>query len=91
LMEPPSTPAYRALKAKMEGEWVPQMMDLLDLDAASMPVIWDADFLYGQRTASGDDTYLLCEINASSTFAFPEHAMPAVAQAAVGRIRDRQG
>ena len=45
VMEPPSTPAYRALKAKMEGEWVPQMKDVLDLDAASMPVIWDADFL----------------------------------------------
>ena len=28
-------------------------------------------------------TYVLCEINASSTFAFPEHAMPTVARAAL--------
>jgi Domain of unknown function (DUF6815) len=51
-----------------------------------MPVIWDIDFLYGPKTASGDDTYVICEINASSTFAFPEHAMPAVARAALDRI-----
>jgi hypothetical protein len=41
------------------------------------------------KTTSGDDTYVLCEINASSTFAFPEHAMPTVAQAAIDRIRQR--
>ena len=51
-----------------------------------MPAIWDADFLYGPKSASGDDTYVLCEINASSTFAFPEHAMPTVAEAALDRI-----
>jgi len=75
----------------MESEWLPEMQQILGIDTPSLPVIWDTDFLYGQKTASGDDTYLLCEINASSTFAFPEHAMPAVAQAAVSRIRDRQG
>ena len=53
------------------------------------PVIWDADFLYGPKGPSGDDTFVLCEINASSTFAFPEHAMPAVARAALQRIAAR--
>jgi hypothetical protein len=53
-------------------------------------VIWDADFLHGERTTSGDDTYVLCEINASSTFAFPEHATPTVAKAAIERIRERK-
>jgi hypothetical protein len=57
-------------------------------DVRGALVIWDADFLYGPKNASGDDTYVLCEINASSTFAFPEHAMPAVARAAIARIRD---
>jgi hypothetical protein len=33
-------------------------------------VIWDADFLHGLN-----DDYVLCEINASSTFSFPEFAM----------------
>jgi hypothetical protein len=83
VMEPPSTPAYRALKAKMEGEWVPQMMDVLDLDAASMPVIWDADFLYGPKTATGADTHVLCEINVSAVWPYPEIADDKLADAAV--------
>jgi hypothetical protein len=73
----------------MESEWVPQLQQLLGLDTHALPVIWDADFLYGPKTASGEDTYVLCEINASSTFAFPEHAMPTVAEAALDRIGAR--
>ena len=36
---------------------------------ASLPIIWDADFLYGPCDRAGTDTYVLCEINASSCFA----------------------
>jgi hypothetical protein len=50
----------------MEDEWTPQMRETLGIDEPSLPVIWDADFLYGPRDASGADTYVLCEINASS-------------------------
>lgn len=87
VFELPSAPAYRELRERMESKWVPEMQVRLDLDTHALPVIWDADFLYGPKTASGDDTYVLCEINASSTFAFPEHAMPGIARAAVDRIR----
>jgi hypothetical protein len=80
---------YRALRDLMESEWVPRLRELLDLDVHALPVIWDADFLYGPKTTAGEDTYVLCEINASSTFAFPEHAMPAVARAALARLAAR--
>ena len=53
---------------------MPQMMEVLDIERASLPIIWDADFLYGPRTASGEDSYVLCEINVSSCFAIPEQA-----------------
>jgi hypothetical protein len=36
------------------------MMELLGIDADSLPIIWDADFLYGPRDASGRDTYVPC-------------------------------
>ena len=65
------------------------MQQLLDLATTQLPVIWDADFLYGPKTSAGDNTYVLCEINASSTFAFPDHAMPTVAEAALARISER--
>jgi hypothetical protein len=64
----------------METEWTPQMMQTLGIDAASLPIIWDADFLYGPRTAAGEDTYVLCEINVSSVFAIPEQAPAAIAR-----------
>jgi hypothetical protein len=87
--DPPSVPAYADLRHRLESEWVPEMQAILGIETHSLPVIWDADFLYGPKTQTGDDTYALCEINVSSTFAFPEHAMPAVAEAAVQRMQER--
>jgi hypothetical protein len=88
VFEAASTPAYATLRTRLESEWVPQMQKLLEIDTRALPVIWDADFLHGDPTHEGDESYVLCEINVSSTFAFPEFAMPAVAKAAVERIRE---
>ncbi len=82
----PEADRFARLRVLMEAMWVPQLQQLLSLETSSLPVIWDADFLYGPKNADGHDTYVLCEINASSTFAFPEHAMPSVAEAALARI-----
>ena len=79
---------FQKLGAKMEGEWTPQMMQVLGLDVTSLPIIWDADFLYGPRTASGDDSFVLCEINVSSCFAVPDQAPAAIARLAASRLRD---
>jgi hypothetical protein len=62
------------------------MMQLLGINAQSLPIIWDADFLYGPRTASGEDTYVLCEINVSSVFPFPEQAPSEIARLALARV-----
>jgi hypothetical protein len=78
---------FQRLRAQMEDEWTPQMMEVLGIDAASLPVIWDADFLYGPRTGAGEDSYVLCEINASSCFAVPDQAPAAIAQLALQRLR----
>ena len=75
------------LRAKMEAEWTPQMMAVLGIDDASLPIIWDADFLYGPRSASGEDSYVLCEINISSVFAIPDQAPAAIARLALDRLR----
>ena len=88
--EPPTATAYSRLRTLVESKWMPEMQQLLGIETHTLPVIWDADFLYGPKTTSGDDTFVLCEINASSTFAFPEHAMPAVARAAARRIEDQR-
>ena len=66
------------------------MMTILGLDAASLPVIWDADFLYGPRDAAGADSYVLCEINVSSCFAIPDEAPAAIAQTVKHRLSRTQ-
>ena len=75
----------------MEDKWIPQLMKTLAIDEVSLPVIWDADFLYGPRDAAGTDTYVLCEINVSSCFAIPDEAPAAIARTVKGRIRQTQG
>lgn len=85
--ELPTEPAYDNLRGLLGCEWVPEMQEILGLNTHALPVIWDADFLFGQKDSDGSDSYVLCEINVSSTFAFPEFAMPSVAAAAIKRIR----
>ncbi|HEY6295998.1 MAG TPA: Cj0069 family protein [Streptosporangiaceae bacterium] len=87
VMEGPDIPAYQRLRGMAETQWVPQMVAILGLDPHELPVIWDADFLYGPKTAAGDDTWVLCEINVSAVWPFPPMAAPAVAAAALDRTR----
>lgn len=70
----------------MEVDWTPQMMAVLDIEPDSLPIIWDADFLYGPRTASGEDSYVLCEINVSSVFAIPDQAPAEIARLVAARL-----
>jgi hypothetical protein len=86
IMHGPDAAPFQKLRAMMEREWTPQMMQVLGLDAAELPIIWDADFLYGPRTAAGDDTYVLCEINVSSCFALPDQAPAAIARLTARRL-----
>jgi hypothetical protein len=83
---PESAPAFQVLRTQMESAWTPQMMQLLGIDADALPIIWDADFLHGPRDAQGNDTYVLCEINVSSVFPFPDQAPAVIARLALDRI-----
>ena len=87
IMHGPGAKPFQALRRKMEDEWVPQMMEVLGVDRAQLPIIWDADFLYGARATSGEDTYVLCEINVSSCFAIPDDAPAAIARLTLNRCQ----
>ena len=87
LYYPPTRPDFQPLKDRMEGEWVAAMCRTLALDPARLPIIWDADFLYGPKDAAGADTYVLCEINVSSVYPFPDEALAPLAAAARARLR----
>jgi hypothetical protein len=89
-MHGPDALPFQALRRSMEENWTPQMMETLAIDEASLPIIWDADFLYGPCDRAGADTYVLCEINASSCFAIPDEAPAAIARAVVERFRQNR-
>jgi hypothetical protein len=91
IMHGPDAAPFQALRTRMETEWVPQMMETLGIARGDLPVIWDADFLYGARTPSGDDTYVLCEINVSSVFAIPDQAPAAIARLVRDRLQPGTG
>ncbi len=85
-MEDPDAPAYASLRAKVECEWVPGMKELLGLSMHELPVIWDADFLYGAKGDAGEDTYVLCEINVQAVWPYPPQASGRLARAALERV-----
>ena len=90
LYYPPTRPDFQPLKDKMENEWLAELYQMLALDAAQLPVIWDADFLYGEKNSAGADTYVLCEINVSSVYPFPDDALAPLAAATLARLRARR-
>jgi hypothetical protein len=86
-MHDEQAPAFQGLRRSMEAEWVPGLQRILEIRTNDLPVLWDADFLYGPRTPDGEDTFVLCEINASAVAPFPETAAPAIVRNAAERLR----
>jgi hypothetical protein len=83
----PAKPEFQALKVQLESEWIPEMQELLAIDTDRLPALWDADFLLGPKTAAGLDSYVLCEINVSSVFPFPDEVREPLAHAVATRLR----
>jgi len=86
IMSGPEDPQFQTLRASMERDWTPGLVRRLELAPEALPVVWDADFLLGPKTADGADTYVLCEINVSSVFPIPEQAPDALAKTTLQRL-----
>lgn len=74
LYYPPTQPEFQAVKRRLEQEWLPALLRLLDIPTTRLPILWDCDFLLGPKDAEGADTYVLCEINLSSVVPYPDSA-----------------
>lgn len=83
----PERAELQGLRTRLESSWIPGLQALLEIETASLPALWDADFLLGPKTPAGDDTYVLCEINASSVFPFPDEARAPLVRAAIAATR----
>ena len=83
VLEPAEAPAYQDVRRAAEAQWLPRLLTVLGLDRDSLPLIWDADLLLGPPTATGADSYVLCEINASAVWPYPPTAARTIAAAAL--------
>ena len=87
LYHPATLAPFQPLKQQLEQEWMPTLQRLLDIPREQLPVLWDCDFMLGPKRASGEDSYVLCEINVSSVSPFPDSAVAPIAQATLARLR----
>lgn len=88
-MYPSNESQFTRLRERLEREWIPKMMAVLEIEVENMPALWDADFLFGPKTPTGDDTYVLCEINASCITPFPPAAPEKIAERTVRALSQR--
>jgi hypothetical protein len=82
----PDDPRFQRIGGLMERVWTPGFCRILGLDRADLPAIWDADFMFGPKDAAGEDTYVLCEINISAVYPFPDQAPAAIARTMAARL-----
>lgn len=82
----PSEPEFRTLKRRLEEDWIPALCGLVGLDPAGLPLLWDADFLYGAPSDEGAETFILCEINVSAVAPFPQQVLGPFARAVLTRL-----
>ncbi|MGZ5924585.1 MAG: Cj0069 family protein [Rhizomicrobium sp.] len=82
-------PQFQSLRHNLEQEWTPQMLRILALDPQNLPALWDADFLFGPKLPNGEDTFVLCEINASCITPFPPSAPERIADHVVRAVRPK--
>jgi hypothetical protein len=78
-MLPPDAPQFAGLRASLEQEWIGGLASTLSLASDDLPALWDADFLFGPKDRDGQDSFVLCEINASCVTPFPPEAPAKIA------------
>jgi hypothetical protein len=82
----PDEPQWQPLKRRLEHEWVDLLAARVGVDKASLPLLWDCDFLLGERGDADSERYVLCEINVSSVSPFPPSCIGPLVRATQRRI-----
>ncbi|MFD1580801.1 Cj0069 family protein [Ramlibacter ginsenosidimutans] len=82
----PELPAFQGLRRRLETEWVELLRARVGLPREQLPLLWDCDFLFGERGPDGDERFVLCEINASSVAPFPPSAIVPMVAAVRARL-----
>ena len=81
---------FADLRMLMEERWIDQLLEVSDLGAEKLPVIWDADFFINSMVPNSPGRYTLCEINVSSVSPFPESAIGFIVDSVQNALAGRE-
>ena len=85
----PDLPRFQSLKRRLETQWVTLLHECVGLRREWLPLLWDADFLFGEPTPMERERYVLCEVNVSSVSPFPASAIEPLVQAVAAHLAAR--
>jgi len=77
---------FQGLKQQLESSWVDLLRAKVGVSRDRLPLLWDCDFMFGERAPGGAERFVLCEINVSSVSPFPPSCIPLMVEAARQRI-----
>ena len=82
----PTDPQFDVLMTKFKTD-LPKIMPALGMEKDPLPLIWTADFILGDKTDDGKDTYVVGEFNCSCVGITQQlHLTPTVAAAAISVV-----
>jgi hypothetical protein len=82
----PDLPELQALKQRLDSQWIEQLRQRVGVPRERLPLLWDCDFMFGERAAGQPERYVLCEVNVSSVSPFPPSAIAPLVAAAKARL-----
>ncbi|HEY6514421.1 MAG TPA: hypothetical protein VI032_20765, partial [Burkholderiaceae bacterium] len=86
LYHPADDARFQRLKAKLESGWVGLLRDAVGVPLERLPLLWDADFIFGEPTTDESERHVLCEINVSSVSPFPPSCIAPLVAAVKARL-----
>jgi hypothetical protein len=81
---------FQVLRRRLEQEWVAALCEATSTRADRLPLLWDADFMFGERAVeAAEERYVLCEVNVSSVSPFPPAAIDPLVRATLEALAAR--
>lgn len=87
----PDKPEFQALKRSLESQWIELLRQRVGVTRERLPLLWDCDFMFGERAADEAERYVLCEINVSSVSPFPPSSIEPLVSATRARLASVKG
>ena len=86
LYHAPDLEGFQGLRRSLEADWITLLRERVGLPSEHLPLLWDCDFMLGERRDGEPERYVLCEINVSSVSPFPPSCVAALVEATLRRV-----